>query len=472
MKKVCLLLVLWSLLFGLSYAGDTKIDFSAIDEFISKDSSVELVSFDLKDVPLSTVLKILAKKSGVNLILDASLEDRIVSVYMEDVGIKEAIKMLVKSQGLAIEQEGDSNLFIVKKKTKSDLVVKVFYLKYATVPGAKILEQASSDSDEEDDSSAEGGLSGKSLFAAVESALSERGTAICDPRTNSIIVKDIPENIKEISNIIKHLDVEVPQVTIEVDMLDVSKTVLDNLGVEWDENSIFYNGGVRSTSFPSSYSKFSAAKRADTLPSIGWTDFTLHALLTDKHTRYLARPKIFTLSGETANIKIISDQVVGLVVNESDAGNLTEEAERHKTGISLNVTPYVNLNTKQITMVINPKIIEAKDSEVQSAIGNTYKDPEERGLKSVVTIPDGETIILGGLIKRRKSSEKTKIPFLGDLLAPLFSSKSTDNIDRELIIFITPRILNDFKDLRKDDSVAAQNRIKTIKGELDKFSSQ
>ncbi len=472
MKKLFFALVFLALPFNTVFAEDIKIDFSAIDEFIAKEGSAQLISFDLQDVPLSQVVKILAKKSGLNLILQRDLADKPVSIYMQDVDIKDAIKMLVESQGLVLEQQGGRNLFVIKDIPKEGLVTKVFRLRHATVPGAKILSKSNDSGDDEDDEDeeGEGGLSGKSLFAAVESALSKRGTAVCDPRTNSIIVKDTPQDIKNIENIINKLDIEVPQVTIEVDMLDVAKTVIDNLGMDWSGTAT-YEGGSRSTSFPLKYSKYPSAERDDNFPGIGWSGVTLRALLSDKHTRYLARPKIFTLSGETANIKIMADEVVGLVVTKSDtsADVVSEEAERHNIGVSLEVTPYVSLDKREITMVINPKIVEAKDSDYTSYIGNSYKDPEERGIRSVVRVPDGETIVLGGLIKRKDSSEKKKVPFLGDILGPLFSYKSGDNIDRELLIFITPKILDEFDKIQKEIP-AAKEREKEIKSVLDEIS--
>jgi type II secretory pathway component GspD/PulD (secretin) len=184
----------------------------------------------------------------------------------------------------------------------------------------------------------------------------------------------------------------------------------------------------------------------------------LDFLRAQTDTRYLARPKLLTLNNETAEISVVKDEIVGInetttfnstgmpattreYVRASDL-NLTQEG----VGIFLRVTPQINPETKEVTMVINPK----SSTTTQSAISANHADPELRSTKSVVKVKNGETIILGGLIHKDKSIITRKLPFFGDMpfIGILFRHKNQEkDRERELLIFITPRVVKE-KDLR------------------------
>jgi len=149
-----------------------------------------------------------------------------------------------------------------------------------------------------------------------------------------------------------------------------------------------------------------------------------------------------TLNNETAEIKIATNEVISINTTDNGSGSAvssTTSAERVETGVMLRVTPQINVDTGEITMYIYPKVVEATASSFQD-----YKDPEERSTKSTVRIKDGETVVIGGLIRKDKSETLTKVPILGDIpvLGALFRHKYVDkNKDRELLVFITPHIL-------------------------------
>jgi len=170
-------------------------------------------------------------------------------------------------------------------------------------------------------------------------------------------------------------------------------------------------------------------------------DIALDLLTTDTSTKYLARPRILTLSNETAEIKIVTDEAIGLVTEtQGESGSTSEEAERTETGVALRVTPQVNSQTGEITMFIEPTVSEASTSN----LSDSYRDPERRQTKSVLRMKDGETVVIGGLIRNRETEIITRVPILGDIpfLGALFRHKDkTRDEDRELMVFITPRIL-------------------------------
>jgi len=165
----------------------------------------------------------------------------------------------------------------------------------------------------------------------------------------------------------------------------------------------------------------------------------------------LARPRILTLNNETAKIEISTDQAISIQsVSTATGGSVTSSTvtpERYQTGVVLTVTPQANLLTREITMSVSPKVIDVIASQVQpnSAGAATIYDPETRGSDSVLKLKDGQSMVIGGLMREQDSKTVTKVPFLGDLplIGSAFRSKNESKNERELVIFITPHIIDD-----------------------------
>jgi type II secretory pathway component GspD/PulD (secretin) len=152
------------------------------------------------------------------------------------------------------------------------------------------------------------------------------------------------------------------------------------------------------------------------------------------------------LNNDTAEISISTDEAIGLQsTTSSSEGTATSvaEAERVQTGVFLKVTPQANVQTREITMAIEPKVIQARSGGTFG--GQTFKDPEERGSKSILRINDGDTIVLGGLLRTDFDQTKTRVPVVEKipLLGAAFRHKNKVESQRELIIFITPHIVEE-----------------------------
>ncbi len=426
----------------------SQIDLKLLDEFI-KDSVVDVVSMDLEGVPLFQVLKGLSIKTGLNFVAEKSIQNYPITLYVKDVSVKEFVRTLLELYDLEAEYRVKDRVLVIKKPKEEKLVTKVFELKYAVVPGAKILSKSAGGGQLTElavGSGGEegvGGLSGEGLFESLQAVLTEEGRAICDPRSNTILVTDVESNMPVIEKVIKQLDKPVPQVMIEVDMVDVSRSVVDKLGIEWPESLVQLTGLNRSTTFPflgRDLSFWGGAEREGTLSSVSFGTWLLNFLITQTDAKYLARPRIFTLNGETAEISILTKEVIGITrYYDDDGGISTEEPERYNTGLFLEVTPLVNTYTKEITMVVVPKLVETKPSKIEG-LHTEFRDPEERGVRSVVRVPDGATVVLGGLIKHVTNNTEKEVPGLGKILKGLFSSKNKESKDRELLVFLTPHL--------------------------------
>lgn len=175
--------------------------------------------------------------------------------------------------------------------------------------------------------------------------------------------------------------------------------------------------------------------------------FLVQFLRTKSDTRSLARPRILTLNNETAEIRISTDEAIGITssVTGADAGTeAVTEAERANTGVVLTVTPQANVETGEIVMAIEPKVIQA--TPASGFVGaDQFKNTEERGSKSILRVTDGDTIIIGGLLRSDESDARTKVPVIGSIpvLGGAFRHKDKSVEERELIIFITPQILDE-----------------------------
>ncbi len=444
------------------------------------------ISMDFKDADMKDILKLLSVQSGLNFIASGSIRDRKVTLYLDKVPLEQAMVRIFRANNLAYEFDRDANIFIVKDLGESsahELITRVFYLTYATVSSSSIREEMKSEiastsgaisqsglgstASASGSSSSGGGDKGKwtveedaGITKAVRQALSQDkdgkaiGTVIEDFRTNSLIISDLPSRMPVIAALIASLDKPVAQVMLEVEMLDVSKNLVDEMGFDWTNAASYaiqIASASRGFSFPflPSNDKFTNQAFAMTPGTLSFPTnlkMVLDFLRTQTDTKYLARPRLLTLNNETAEIKIATNEVIGETVTYDDEGNASSRtAERSETGVMLRVTPQIDLDRGEILMFLTPKVVEA----ATSAFSDDYRDPETRQTKTLVKVKDGETVIVGGLIRNQLTNIETKLPFLGDIpvLGAMFRHKNkSKDIERELLVFITPRIIRDTAD--------------------------
>lgn len=494
------------------------------------------ISMDFQDANLKDILKIFSIQSGLNFIASEAVRDRKMTLYLDKVPLERAMDKLFKANNLSYELDKEANIFVVKDWgiPQIETVTKVFYLKYATVSSSSLKEEmanyiksetaggetAGGETAAGGDTSgtSSGGSSGKwkieedaGITTVVKKLLSQYGSVIEDFRTNSLIVIDIPSRMETIAQAIAALDVRVPQVMLEVEMLDVSKNAVDKIGLKFGSStspsimSMVLTGAKRYMMFPFSpwaggdyTTDRTGTNKAGNMVS-GNIDFssTAYSVLLDffssqTDTKYLARPRILTLNNETAEIKITTQETVGRQITSSGEGTTAETttgvAERAETGVSLRVTPQINTEAGEITMFIMPVVKDTSTSSfATSESGSTYfKDPEERSTKSMVRIKDGDTVIIGGLLRNELSQTNTKLPILGNIpvLGGLFRHKNKEkDKERELLVFITPHIIKDnpvelvqakkvvFPE-REQNTASGANRELTIHSSLNNFEKQ
>lgn len=398
------------------------------------------ISLDFDGASLLNILKIFSQQSGLNFVAAPALIDKNVTLYLENVPLREALEKILNSNKLTYELDEDSNIFIVKEliRPEVDTVTKVYALKYAQLSGSPV--------------NAAGQTAHRGLVEAVRDRMSTYGKLTEDTRTNSIIVTDVPYAMKEIEAAIQQLDVPIPQVMIEVEILDTKKEEVDKLGFLWNEANNLIKYTLPSHVFPSTSPFAMGVGGGSSSGGLVFggpqgTTMSLQALRRSTETKILARPKILTLSNEKAEIKIAGKEVVSTTTTLNESGQVSSITAQFEDdiGVTLVVTPSVNIETGEITMVLEPKVKSTSGSTFSDATGNQFKNIDERSAKVKLVTKNNETIILGGLIRKDFSEIKTKVPLLGDIpfLGTLFRHRNKEpDRDSEILVFITPRIVD------------------------------
>lgn len=452
---------------------------NAADKLPSLDTG-QSISMDLQNANLKDVLKIFSIQSGLNFIASENVEDRQVTLYLDKVPIKDAMNRLFEANNLTYSYDKASNIFIVQYwgEPQINTITKIYKLKYRSVSSSNLEKEkmdlfeeglfSQNQTDDESDSTSSSRNNSDTaqteadITGSVKQVLSSNGKLNEDSRTNSLIITDIPSRFPVIEEVLAALDVPQPQVMLEVEMLDVNKNTMDEIGFNIGDLdspnplTIMWPQGFALSKLDYYLGDSTKANSAGAVTLGTKYSMLLDFMIQQSDTKFLARPRILTLNNETAEIGVTKDTIVSVKsTRTTDAsGNPIVDTEYERAtslaltpegiGIFLRVTPQINLDSNEITMVINPKTSSATQSE--SVADEVALDPEVRSTKSIVKIKDGETVVLGGLIHHEKSVIKRKVPLLGDipLLGALFRHKSTDkNLERELLVFITPHIVRD-----------------------------
>ena len=449
------------------------------------------ISMNFDGALLKDVLTIFSQQSGLNFVSSEEVETKKVTVYFENVPVQDALDALIKANNLRYEKKEGSKIFIVyPSDTKGpQLYTRVFHLKYARlstspvdVGGKKTItdlkktistagsDDGSSGSEEgggqEQEESTEDELK-KGIDEVIKSLVTAQGKVAADIFTNTLIVTDTLEKLNEIEKIIQQIDVPSPQVILEVHIMEVRKDLLKDHGVEWggSDGAMFtFTAGNKTTTFPYNAIDFQnrdpmrvlsntiAASTSNTVPSytlgsISGTDFKaiLHFITTQSDTKVLAKPRVLTQNNEAANIQLVTNAAIADQTTTTSGTNIstttTHTAERFNIGINLKMTPQINEEEQMVSLFLEPAIVTATTS---SLFPSTFLDPTIRSIRTIARVRHDETLVIGGLIDSNRSTVNKKLPVLGDLpfIGQAFRYDEVDNADRELLIFITPRIVS------------------------------
>jgi len=399
---------------------------------------LNLVTVHAEDAHLPSILAILAKESGYNIVTDPNVNrQEKISIHLDDVPIEQAINLVVRAVGLSYEVVGNSFLIADPKKLKEEVGVSSFVieLKYASAEEVKTMLQDISDQIQVD-------ISG-----------------------NKLLVNASPKKIAEIQNVVRQIDIPAIQIMLETRLIEVAADAEEQLGIDWSrlskittilaENALDeatggsivpddQTLGQKPTTMPFDPLKTDLDDGSQLIPryfsrQMTAFDITLDMLMKENHAEVLADSRLTTLNGREASIKLVD--IVPYILSSGGVGGQVQ-VQREEVGIKLDINPTVNTDGF-ITVKVEPEV-----STIFEFIGPDNNIPRVKSRKSSTTIrvKDGESIIIGGLLSNDRKQTLYKVPILHKipwLGKTLFTSKNLVERKTDLIIQITPRIVVD-----------------------------
>jgi type IV pilus assembly protein PilQ len=412
------------------------------------------ISLDLKEVEITDVLRLIAEVSDLNVIAGDEVTGK-VTIRLVDVPWDQALDVILLTRGLdfvrvgtvlriakreELKAEEEARLQERRSKEKlEDLTVKLQPVNYANVDEVEKM---------------------------VKKLLSARGVVNVDKRTNTVIIKDIPSVIDEATALLKAIDTQTPQVLIEAKIVEANLTFSRDIGTEWGfgaqpianplgggstPQALGGSDFLLNTNAPATSSGLSQFNNvtfsnpitnvANGLANVGAflldqkvnINFTLEAAETNGEGKVISSPRVVTLDNREAKI-LQGDSIPFQTFQNGDA-----QLEFIDAVLSLTVTPHITAD-KSIIMKVEVTR-NAPDASVPTPTGSPAIAKNEAKTESLVA--DGQTLVIGGIYTVDKNQQETRVPYLFKIpiIGNLFKENSISDTRKELLIFLTPRVV-------------------------------
>lgn len=415
-----------------------------------EDFNGKAISLNFQDIPIRTVLQIIADYNGFNLVTSDTVNGNI-TLRLDGVPWDQALDIILKVKGLGKRMDGNilmvaPNDELVAREAKelqaqqqvSELAP--LYAEYIQVNYAKAADFSNI------------------LKSEGTSLLSERGSVTVDERTNTLLIRDTAKSIEDIKRMINVLDIPIRQVVIESRMVTVKDNISEELGIRW---GVTHNGGDTSSSGslegadsanagivppidqrlnvnlpvadPAGAIAFQIARLADGTI----LDLELSAMEQENKGEIIASPRITTSNQKEAYIEQ-GTEIPFVSAASSGATSVTFK----KAVLGLRVTPQITPDNRIILDLVITQ--DTRGDTIATGTGlATAIDTQEIGTQ--VLVNNGETIVLGGIYQQQIINSVSKVPVLGDIpyVGWLFRTTSEFNEKKELLIFVTPRIVTE-----------------------------
>ncbi len=394
------------------------------------------ISLNLVDTDVKQIFRLFHEISGLNFVLDPAVEGK-VTIVLDNVPWDQALDIILKNNGLDKQYENNVIRIAPTQKLASEAAQRKQLkeakdLEVEPITITRTLSYAKAEDVEK--VIRDGGI------------LSARGKVMVDKRTNALIISDIPKKLQPLDQLISTLDSETPQVMIEARIVETSKTFSQDLGIAWGMGAIAdaSKGTGTGLRFPAN-----AAGRYDlALPGSGTAStlafsfgniidsFTLDIALTDLESegrgRILSSPKIATQNNERAEI----EQGVRIPVVSTTATEI--HVEFVSASLRLAVTPQI---TADGTVAMDV-LVENNSPDFGNRVGDVPPIRTQRA-QTKILVADGGTAVIGGIFTINEGQKEFGVPWFRKIpgLGWLFKTRSITNENRELLIFITPKIV-------------------------------
>jgi type IV pilus secretin PilQ/predicted competence protein len=381
-------------------------------------------SLNVQNADIQTVLRSIAAFSGENIISAPEVQGP-VTAALSDLPWNEALDGVLRANGFGYVQEHG----VIRVDTLAKLREEQIAQKTADQRIDQI-EQLTTEVVGIDFANAE------EVRDAVRNMVSTRGSVEVEPRTNSLVVNDIPSVVQMVRDLVRELDTRTPQVHIDATLLDVDTSIGEELGIKWGITKVKPDGlaGAGDATVDAGVTDPIGQFRVGWVPDWGEVQLSLQALAKDNKAQIISNPAITTTDNREAEILV--GQKIPLIVAD-EAGNAITQLTT--IGIRLIVTPHIN-SDRQITLDVHPEVSDlSSQATVQGGVIINTSEADTR-----VLVNNGETAVIAGLIRDVDSRLENGVPVLKDVpvLGWLFKSTSTVSAKRELIVFITPTIVD------------------------------
>lgn len=381
------------------------------------------ISLNLQDVTLGNVLKVMTQKSGINFLIGSSLVGKSINVYLEEVLVEDALAAIMRANGLWYTRLKGTNIYVIMEAPEGPPVATVTEVIHTNYASAAELEPT------------------------VKAVLTSAGSVVVDERTNTLVVSDIPENMPTLQSIVAELDTPTGQVLIEARIVEFSEDASSRLGISWEYGD--YDAESGNTSYGSTFNQDDANEGILNLSIGKWDSFlqlqnlsaTISAMQKEGLAEVLAEPRVLTVDNKEAVIEITQHMALAKKVTYREGGQeSTVEPIFGDVGVTLKVTPHLN-NDEFVTMVIEPTVSSAQRS---SFFPDEAVDTRSRTARTTVMVKDSQTVVIGGLLRKDVVTTDFKVPILGDIpiLGQLFRKSEDSETKTEVVLFLTPRILD------------------------------
>ncbi|MGB6292929.1 MAG: type IV pilus secretin PilQ family protein [Vibrio anguillarum] len=413
----------------------------------------KLISINFQDIPVRNVLQLIADYNAFNLVVSDSVTGNL-TLRLDGVPWQQVLDIILQVKGL--DKRVDGNVILVAPKEELDLREK------QQLEKARLAEELGDLRSEiikinfakaSDIAQMIGGEGAVSM-------LSERGSISIDERTNSLLIRELAENIVVIRQIVESLDIPVKQVQIEARIVTVNEGNLDELGVRWGftstngnntaggsiESNLFQVGKLGESTLPvddflnvnlaaTSANASSIAFQVAKLGSDMLLDLELSALQRESKAEIISSPRLITTNKKPAYI----EQGTEIPYLESSSSGATTVAFK-KAVLSLKVTPQITPDNR---LVLDLSVTQDRPGDiVKTGTGEAVAINTQR-IGTQVLVNNGETVVLGGIFQHSVNNTVDKVPLLGDLplLGALFRRSYEQVGKSELLIFVTPKVV-------------------------------
>jgi general secretion pathway protein D len=379
------------------------------------------ISLEFRDAPLKQIFEVIARHAGLNFVFDKDVRaDMRSSIFLKNSTVDAAVYFLLVTNQLE-RQVMDGNTILIypnvptKLKEYQEMTVKTFYLANADA---------------------------KNIANTLKTILKTRDVVV-DEKLNLVIVRDSPEALKLAARIIALQDVPEPEVMLDVEVLEIQRSRILDLGVSWP-SSLSFAPLQTSAGTPLTIDQLRGLNRTNI--GVAGVGATLSANKTDGDANTLANPRIRVRNKEKAKV-VIGDKLptITTTISPGVGGFASESVNYVDVGLTLNVEPTIYLNNEvaiRISLEVSNLVdtMTTKSGTIAYRIGN-------RAATTMLQLKDGENQVLAGLIKAEDRSSGSKVPGVGSLpiLGRLFGTTHDSNDKTEVVLSITPHLVRNIQ---------------------------